>query len=73
MKFAQHTAHNPNFEKEKKNGIIKTLPVVALKKLKGPAHMVDGAHHLRKRSQPPPNQLIRGQEMAGIQRSMTKS
>ena len=25
-----------------------TSPVVAIKKIKGPAHMVEGGHHLRK-------------------------
>ena len=52
MKHAQHAAHNPKFEKD---GIIQTYPVVAKnrlkekKKIKGPAHMVEGDHHPRNR------------------------
>ena len=31
-----------------KDGVIQTSPVVAIDRLKGPAHMVEGGHHLRK-------------------------
>ena len=37
-----------------KDGIIQTSPVVAIKKIKGPAHMAEGGHHLRKAPKPQP-------------------
>ena len=33
---------------------IQTSPMVAIDRLKGPAHMVEGGHHLRKAPNPDP-------------------
>ena len=49
MKCAQHTAHNPKFEKM---GYSDTHDG-GHKKIKEPAHMVEGGHHLRKAPTPP--------------------
>ena len=45
---AQHAAHNPRFEKM---GLFRR----GHKKIKGPAHMVEGGHHLRKAPNPHPH------------------
>ena len=50
MKCAQHTAHNPEFEKM---GYSDT-PSGGHKKIKGPTHMAEGGHHLRKATNPYP-------------------
>ena len=39
------------------DGIIQTTLVLVPKKFKGPTHMVEGDHHLRKRPQPSPTQF----------------
>ena len=44
MKYAQHAAHNPKFERRDYSNI----PGGGLEKIKGPAHMVEGGHHPRK-------------------------
>ena len=38
------------------DGVIQTYPVVALEKIKGPTHMVEDGHHLRKSPHPPPTE-----------------
>ena len=50
MKHAQHAALNPKFD----DGSIQISLVVALKKIKGPTHMIESGHHLKNRPQPPP-------------------
>ena len=45
MKCAQHAAQNPKFEK---------MELFRHKQIEGPAHMVEGGHHLRKDPNPHP-------------------
>ena len=54
MKCAQHAAHNPKFDKM---GFIQIILVVALTKIKGPAHMFESGHYLRNRFPPLPPPL----------------
>ena len=50
MKCAQHAAYNPKFQKM---GLFRH-PRYGNEKIKGPAHMVEGDHHLRKDPYPNP-------------------
>ena len=49
----------PNMQPEiRKDGIIQTSPVVTIK-IKGPTHMVESGHHLRKAPKPHPQDFGR--------------
>ena len=56
MKHAQYAAHDPKHEK--KDRVIQTSLVVVFEKIKGPYHMFEGKHHIRKRPQPPPTHIL---------------
>ena len=44
--------------------LIQTSLVVVLEKIKGPAHMVEGDHLLKKRTQPPLTKLVVSQHIS---------
>ena len=51
IKWAKHAAPNSKFEKM---ALLRYPWWWHLQRLKGPDHMVEGGHHLRNRTQPPP-------------------